>query len=290
MSPPDDLPPLRDVIRRHGISAKKSLGQHFILDPNLTDRIARAGGPLQGATILEVGPGPGGLTRSLIAQGARRVVAIERDPKSVEALQELVQHFPGRLVVVQGDALVVDPRPHFGPGPVRIVANLPYNVATALLIHWLSIEPWPPWYDAATLMFQKEVAERLVAGPKSKAYGRLSVLVGWRMQASILFEVKPQAFVPPPKVTSAVVQLVPRPSPASCDRGHLERVTEAAFGQRRKMLRQSLKTLAVDPAALLAAAGIEPTLRAEDVPVSGFVSLANALARTSAAQRVQRSS
>jgi 16S rRNA (adenine1518-N6/adenine1519-N6)-dimethyltransferase len=172
---------------------------------------------------------------------------------------------------------------------VRIVANLPYNVATALLTHWLSLEPWPPWYDAAILMFQKEVAERLVASPKSKAYGRLSILVGWRTQASILFEVKAQAFVPPPKVTSAVVQLIPRPSPASCDRGYLERVTEAAFGQRRKMLRQSLKTLGVEPVALLAAAGIEPTLRAEDIPVSGFVALANALARTSALPRPQRS-
>jgi 16S rRNA (adenine1518-N6/adenine1519-N6)-dimethyltransferase len=290
MNDTDELPPLRDVIRRHGISAKKSLGQHFILDPNLTARIARAAGPLEGASVLEVGPGPGGLTRALLTQGARRVVAIERDPRSVEALAGLVQHFPGRLVVVHGDALVVDPRPYFGPGPVRIVANLPYNVATTLLVHWLSIEPWPPWYDSAVLMFQREVAERIAAGPGSKKYGRLSVLVGWRMQVNVLFDVKPAAFLPPPKVTSSVVQFIPRPSPLSCDRGLLERVTEAAFGQRRKMLRQSLKTLGVDSLALLTAAGIEPTQRAEEIPVEGFVKLTNELARMNAAPRLQRSS
>jgi len=289
MNTADELLPLRDLIRRHGLSAKKALGQHFILDPNLTARIARAAGPLEGTTVLEVGPGPGGLTRALLAQGARKVVAIERDPRCVEALADLVQHNQGRLVVVPGDALVVDPRPHFGPGPVQIVANLPYNVATALLVHWLSIEPWPPWYDSAILMFQREVAERLVATPGSKAYGRLAVLVGWRTQATVLFDVKPAAFVPPPKVTSSVVQIVPRPSPASCDRGLLERVTESAFGQRRKMLRQSLKTLGVDPVALLSAVGIEPTLRAENVPVEGFVALANALARMTGVPRLQRS-
>jgi 16S rRNA (adenine1518-N6/adenine1519-N6)-dimethyltransferase len=289
MSPPDELPPLREVIRRYGLSARKALGQHFILDPNLTARIARAASPLEGATILEVGPGPGGLTRALLAQGARRVVVIERDPRFVDALRELLQRYPGRLVIVSGDAMVVDPRPYFGPGPVRIVANLPYNVATALLTHWLSLEPWPPWFDTAILMFQKEVAERIVAAPGSKAYGRLAVLVGWRTQANILFEVKPAAFVPPPKVTSAVVQLVPRPSPASCDRGMLERVTEAAFGQRRKMLRQSLKSLGLDPMALLEPSGIDPTKRAEEIPISGFVALANTMAKLTGATRAQRS-
>jgi 16S rRNA (adenine1518-N6/adenine1519-N6)-dimethyltransferase len=284
-----DEPPLRDLIRRHGLSAKKALGQHFILDPNLTARIARAAGPLEGTTILEVGPGPGGLTRALLAQGARKVVAIERDPRCIEALADLVRSSQGRLVLVPGDALVIDPRPHFGPGPVRIVANLPYNVATALLMHWLSIEPWPPWYDAAILMFQREVAERLVAGPGSKAYGRLAVIVGWRTQASVLFDVKPAAFVPPPKVTSSMVKIVPRPSPATCDRGLLERVTEAAFGQRRKMLRQSLKTLGVDPLALLSAVSIDPTQRAEMVAVDGFVAMANALARMTGTPRPQRS-
>jgi 16S rRNA (adenine1518-N6/adenine1519-N6)-dimethyltransferase len=276
MSALDDLPPLREVIRRHGLSAKKSLGQNFLLDLNLTGRIARAAGPLEGVAVVEIGPGPGGLTRALLALGARRVVAIERDPRCIEALAEIAGHYPGRLVVLAGDALEIDPRPQLGPGPVRIVANLPYNISTALLVRWLGLEPWPPWYDCLVLMFQREVAERIVAAPGSKIYGRLGVLAQWRTEAKILFDVNPSAFVPPPKVTSSVVRLVPKAAPLACDRRVLERVTEAAFGQRRKMLRQSLRSLGGDAAALLARAGIEPTRRAEEIPVAGFVALANA--------------
>ena len=276
MSALDDLPPLREVIRRHGLSAKKSLGQNFLLDLNLTGRIARAAGPLEGVAVVEIGPGPGGLTRALLALGARRVVAIERDPRCIEALAEIAGHYPGRLVVLAGDALEIDPRPQLGPGPVRIVANLPYNISTALLVRWLGLEPWPPWYDCLVLMFQREVAERIVAAPGSKIYGRLGVLAQWRTEAKILFDVNPSAFVPPPKVTSSVVRLVPKAAPLACDRRVLERVTEAAFGQRRKMLRQSLRSLGGDAAALLARAGIEPTQRAEEIPVAGFVALANA--------------
>jgi len=276
MSALDDLPPLREVIRRHGLLAKKSLGQNFLLDLNLTGRIARAAGPLEGVAVVEIGPGPGGLTRALLALGARRVVAIERDPRCIEALAEIAGHYPGRLVVLAGDALEIDPRPQLGPGPVRIVANLPYNISTALLVRWLGLEPWPPWYDCLVLMFQREVAERIVAAPGSKIYGRLGVLAQWRTEAKILFDVNPSAFVPPPKVTSSVVRLVPKAAPLACDRRVLERVTEAAFGQRRKMLRQSLRSLGGDAAALLARAGIEPTQRAEEIPVAGFVALANA--------------
>jgi 16S rRNA (adenine1518-N6/adenine1519-N6)-dimethyltransferase len=276
----DDLPPLREVIRRHDLKPRKSLGQNFLLDLNLTARIARAGGPLAGATVLEVGPGPGGLTRALIAEGAARVIAIERDERAIAALGEIAAHYPGRLIVVAGDALEFDPRPHLGgaTGPVRIVANLPYNIATALLVRWLSVEPWPPWYDSLVLMFQREVAERIAATPGSKRYGRLGVLAGWRTEAKILFDVSAAAFVPPPKVTSSVVRLVPRLEPLACDRAALERVTEAAFGQRRKMLRQSLRTLGLDPKPLLAAASIAETARAEDIAVEGFVALARHLA------------
>ena len=273
----DDLAPLREVIRRHGLLAKKSLGQHFLLDLNLTGRIARAAGPLDGVTVVEVGPGPGGLTRALLAQGARQVIAVERDDRALGALAEIAAHYPDRLVAVPGDALSFDPRPLVGDRQVRIVANLPYNIATPLLIGWLTSEPWPPWYDRMVLMFQREVAVRIVAPPGSKAYGRLSVLTGWRTEARILFDIAPTAFVPPPKVVSSVVQLVPRSSPLPCDRRTLERVTEAAFGQRRKMLRQSLKSLGLDPLPLLDAAGIAPTARAEEIPVEGFVGLANAL-------------
>ncbi|MFG1300010.1 16S rRNA (adenine(1518)-N(6)/adenine(1519)-N(6))-dimethyltransferase RsmA [Xanthobacter sp. V3C-3] len=278
MSALDDLPPLRDVIRRHGLSAQKSLGQNFLLDLNLTGRIARASGPLEDATVVEVGPGPGGLTRALLALGARRVIAIERDPRCLEALAEISDHYPGRLEVISGDALKVDVRPLIGDGEVRVVANLPYNVATLLLVGWLSTDPWPPWFSSLTLMFQKEVAERIVAAPGSKAYGRLAVLAGWRTQAKIAFDVAPSAFVPPPKVTSSVVHLVPRAAPLPCPLSALERVTEAAFGQRRKMLRQSLKSLGVDAGALLAATGVEETARAEEIDVAGFVALANAYA------------
>ncbi len=271
----DDLPPLREVIRRHGLTPKKSLGQNFLFDLNLTARIARAAEPLENITVVEVGPGPGGLTRALLALGARRVVAVERDQRAIAALEEIAARYPGRLEIIAGDALSVDPREQLGPERARVVANLPYNIATALLIGWLTVEPWPPWYDALLLMFQREVAERIVATPGSKSYGRLSVLAGWRTEAKILFDVARSAFVPPPKVTSSVVRLTPRRVPLACDAAVLQRVTEAAFGQRRKMLRQSLKTLGVDAAALLVDAGVEPTARAEEIPVEGFVTLAN---------------
>jgi 16S rRNA (adenine1518-N6/adenine1519-N6)-dimethyltransferase len=280
MSALDALPPLREAIKAHGLSARKSLGQNFLLDLNLTGRIARAAGPLEGVTAVEVGPGPGGLTRALLLNGAKRVVAIERDERCVAALQEVADAAPGRLTIVSGDALEADLTPHLDGGPARIVANLPYNVATALLIKWITAEPWPPFFDRLVLMFQREVAERLVAEPGSKTYGRLSVLTQWRTEPKILFDVHPSAFVPPPKVTSSVVQLVPRVTPLACDLRMLERVTGAAFGQRRKMLRQSLKSLGTDPLRLLAAAGIEETRRAEEIPVAGFVRLANAFAGT----------
>lgn len=273
----DELPPLREVIRRHGLVAKKSLGQNFLFDLNLTARIARAAGPLAGVTVFEVGSGPGGLTRALLALGAARVIAVERDQRAIAALQEIAARYPDRLDVVAADALAFDPRSRID-APVRIVANLPYNIATALLVAWVTAEPWPPWYDAAILMFQREVAERLVAEAGTKSYGRLSVLVQWRCEARILFDVKASAFVPPPKVTSSVVRILPRAAPLACDRRTLEAVTQAAFGQRRKMLRQSLRSLGVEVASLIAAAGLSPTARAEEIPVAGFVALARALA------------
>lgn len=272
----DDLPPLREVIRRHELTAKKSLGQNFILDLNLTARIARAGGALDGVTVVEIGPGPGGLTRALLSEGAKRVIAIERDARAIAALGEIAAHYPGRLEIVEGDALDVDPRPLLDGERVRVIANLPYNIATPLLIGWLTAEPWPPWYDALVLMFQREVAERIVAPPGGKSYGRLAVLAGWRCEGRIAFDVAPSAFVPPPKVVSSVVRLTPRAQPLACDARALQRVTEAAFGQRRKMLRQSLKSLGVDVAALLDEAGLAPTARAEEIPVEGFVALARA--------------
>ena len=273
---PDDLPPLREVIARHSLAAKRSLGQNFLLDLNLTGRIARAAGPLDGVTVIEIGPGPGGLTRALLAEGARKVIAVERDDRAIAALGEIAQRYPGRLDVIAGDALAVDLKSRVSDGPARIVANLPYNIATPLLVSWLTTEPWPPWFDRLVLMFQREVAERIAAPPGGKQYGRLSVLAGWRTRAKILFDVHPSNFVPPPKVTSSVVELVPRPDAAICDRRLLERVTAAAFGQRRKMLRQSLKSLGVDPLPLLAAVGIEPTSRAEEIPVEGFIALTRA--------------
>ena len=277
MSAAAGLPPLRDVIRRHGLTARKSLGQNFLLDLNLTGRIARAAGPLEGVTVLEVGPGPGGLTRALLAEGARRVIAVERDERAIAALGEIAEHYPGRLQVIGADALTFDAAPYLGAAPLRVVANLPYNIATALLVSWLTVEPWPPWYDRLTLMFQREVAERIVATPGSKSYGRLSVLASWRMESKILFDIAPSAFVPAPKVTSSLVQLVPRQAPLACERHALERVTQAAFGQRRKMLRQSLKQLGTDPLPLLECAGLDPAARAEDIAVEGFVALARAL-------------
>ena len=276
----DELPPLRDVIRRHGLNAKKSLGQNFLLDLNLTSRIARAGGALDGVTVVEVGPGPGGLTRALLAEGAAHVIAIERDDRAIAALEEIGAHYPGRLTIVPGDALEFDHRIYLAGERARVIANLPYNIATPLLIGWLTVEPWPPWFDALVLMFQREVAERIVAAPGNKSYGRLAVLTNWRCESKLMFDVAPAAFVPPPKVTSSVVRLVPRTEPLPCDAKALQRVTEAAFGQRRKMLRQSLKSLGVDAAALLEAAGIEPTARAEEIPVEGFVRLANAFAKS----------
>jgi 16S rRNA (adenine1518-N6/adenine1519-N6)-dimethyltransferase len=275
----DDLPPLREVIRRHGLSAKKSLGQNFLLDLNLTARIARAGGPLEGATVIEVGSGPGGLTRALLAEGAHRVIAIERDERAITALEEIAPRYPGRLEIVSGDALRFDAGAHLKGGRARVIANLPYNIATALLIDWLTIEPWPPWYDLAVLMFQREVAERIVAKPGSKTYGRLSVLANWRCETKIMFDVAPSAFVPPPKVTSSLVRLIPRAAPLACDAQALQRMTEAAFGQRRKMLRQSLKSLGGDTGALLEQAGITPTARAEEIDVAGFVALARVFSK-----------
>jgi 16S rRNA (adenine1518-N6/adenine1519-N6)-dimethyltransferase len=274
----DGLPPLREVIRQHGLVARKSLGQNFLFDLNLTARIARAAGELAGVTVLEVGPGPGGLTRALLALGTARVIAVERDERAIAALHDIAAIYPGRLDIVAADALIFDPRERLTPGPVRIVANLPYNIATALLVKWLCIEPWPPWYDSAVLMFQREVAERIVAASGSKSYGRLSVLAQWRCDARILFDVNASAFVPPPKVTSSMVRFVPRAEPLPCDRRLLEAVTQSAFGQRRKMLRQSLRSLATDTAALIDAAGLDPTARAEEISISGFVALARALA------------
>ena len=270
----DSLPPLREVIAQFGLAAKKSLGQNFLFDLNLTRRIARAAAPLDAVTIVEIGPGPGGLTRALLMEGAQRIIAVERDARAIAALAEISAAYPGRLTVIEGDALEVDWSAHIA-GPAKIVANLPYNVATPLLTGWLTSGPWPPWFSSLTLMFQKEVAERIVAAPGGKDYGRLSVLCQYLCEAKKLFDVNRSAFTPPPKVTSSIVQLTPRMLPApACAIAALERVTAAAFGQRRKMLRSSLKTLSDTPEALLAQAGIDPELRAEQVPVAGFARLA----------------
>jgi 16S rRNA (adenine1518-N6/adenine1519-N6)-dimethyltransferase len=272
------LPPLRDVIRRHGLAARKALGQNFLLDLNLTRRIARSAAPLAEFNVVEVGPGPGGLTRALLLEGARHVVAVERDRRCLPALAELAAAFPGRLEVVEGDALTIKPTT-LTPAPRKIVANLPYNIATPLLIAWL---PRIAGFADLTLMFQKEVAMRLVAKPGEREYGRLSVLTQWLAYVERLFDVTPKAFVPPPQVTSTVVRLTPRPEPqAPCDQDALERVTAAAFGQRRKMLRQSLKSLG-DAARLLRETMVDPTARAEDLTVTEFCALARALTTTSA--------
>ena len=273
----DGLPPLRDVIERHQLRAKKSLGQNFLLDLNLTCRIARSAGSLADHTIIEVGPGPGGLTRALLYEGAKKVIAIEMDPRAMGALEEIRAHYPGRLDVIEGDALKIDIRALKIEGPIRIVANLPYNVGTQLLLGWLEQEPWPPFYDSLTLMFQKEVADRITANEEDKAYGRLAVIAGWRTDADKLFDVAREAFSPPPKITSSIVHLTPKNAPLDCKLKYLEQVTAAAFGQRRKMLRQSLKSLSIDPTVLTDAAEIEPTRRAETVSVEGFIAMANAL-------------
>jgi len=279
---PDGLPPLGFVVRSLGLSARKSLGQNFILDLNLTRRIARAAGPLAGRAVLEVGPGPGGLTRALFLEGAERVIAIERDERCRPALEAIAERYPGRLDVHYGDALAAD-WPSLAAGLVpkpAIAANLPYNIATLLLIGWLESEPWPPWYARMALMFQKEVAERIVASPGSKAYGRLAVIAQWRTRPRLAFTVSPAVFTPPPSVDSAIVEFTPieRPSP-ECSVKTLGAVTGAAFGQRRKMLRQSLKSLLPDPEALLAAAGIAATLRGEALAVHDFARLAYVLER-----------
>jgi 16S rRNA (adenine1518-N6/adenine1519-N6)-dimethyltransferase len=267
------LPPLRDVIARYGIIARKSLGQNFLLDLNLTGRIARAAGPLEYATVIEVGPGPGALTRALLAAGASRIIAIERDERCLAALGEIAAAHPGRVELVAGDALRLDPV-ELSDAPRKIVANLPYNIATPLLIGWLNRIGE---YESLTLMFQREVAERLTAAPRSKSYGRLSVLVQWLAEPQILFDIPPRAFVPPPKVTSSVVRIVPRPKPlARAEKSTLERVTAAAFGQRRKMLRTSLKTLGIAIEPLLDHAGVAPTARAEELTVADFCALARA--------------
>jgi 16S rRNA (adenine1518-N6/adenine1519-N6)-dimethyltransferase len=279
---PDGLPPLGSVVRSLGLTARKSLGQHFILDLNLTRRMARAAGPLDGRTVVEVGPGPGGLTRALLLEGAERVVAVERDERCLPALQAIAARYPGRLDVHVGDALAADWRTLVAgsAGNAVVVANLPYNVGTLLLAGWLETEPWPPWFQRMVLMFQREVAERVVAQPGTKAYGRLSVLAQWRTRTRLLFTLKPEAFTPPPAVASAVVELVPleRPQP-ECKAATLSSLTTAAFGQRRKMLRQSLKPLLADPEPLLAAVGLAPTLRGEVLTVHDFARLAYTLER-----------
>ena len=275
----DDLPPLRDVIATHGLDAKKSLGQNFLLDLNLTSKIARLAGDISGHDVLEVGPGPGGLTRGLLAAGARRVVALEKDPRCMAALSEISAAYPGRLDVFNADALEFDMRGQL-TGPVRVVANLPYNVGTELLVRWLTPKDWPPFWSSLTLMFQKEVAERIIAKPGTKAYGRLGILAQWKSTPCVVMELPPEAFTPPPKVHSAVVHLEalaqPRfPAPA----GLLSSTVAMAFNQRRKMLRSSLKSAAPDIETALRDAGLEPTARAEEISLEGFCALARRLAK-----------
>jgi 16S rRNA (adenine1518-N6/adenine1519-N6)-dimethyltransferase len=278
---PDGLPPLRDVINRYDLAAKKTLGQNFLLDLNLTRKIARTAGDLSGRTVVEVGPGPGGLTRALLMEGAKRVVAIERDERCLPALEEISNRYPGQLEVHAGDALDIDwSKLVDGRQPVTIAANLPYNIASLLLTGWLETEPWPPWFDRMVLMFQREVAERITAAPRSKAYGRLSVLAQWRTEARIALHLPPEAFTPPPKVASAVVDFRPIAHPeTSCRAATLSRVTAAAFGQRRKMLRSSLKQLTPMSELLLREAGIAPERRAEDLSVAEFARLAEIVDR-----------
>lgn len=271
----DRLPPLREVIAAHGLAPKKSLGQNFLFDLNLTAKIARAAGAESGGTFYEVGPGPGGLTRALLAEGAGKVIAVERDARCLPALEEVAAAWPGKLEVISADAMALDEASILPPG-TRVAANLPYNVGTALLIKWLTVESWPPVWASLTLMFQKEVAQRITAQPGTEHYGRLSVLAQWRCTAKILFDVNRGAFVPPPSVTSSIVRLEPRAEPlAPCNLPDLEKITAAAFGQRRKMLRQSLKPLGGE--ALAAKAGIDPTARPEDLTIAQFAALARSL-------------
>ncbi|MFQ6552071.1 16S rRNA (adenine(1518)-N(6)/adenine(1519)-N(6))-dimethyltransferase RsmA [Aestuariibius insulae] len=274
----DDLPPLREVISAHGLSARKALGQNFLLDLNLTAKIARQASDLAGSDVFEIGPGPGGLTRGLLAEGARHVLAIEKDARCLPALAEISARYPGRLTVIEGDALQIDPLAHLTP-PIRVAANLPYNVGTELLVRWLTPSVWPPFWESLTLMFQREVAQRIVAEPGSKAYGRLALLAQWRSDARIVMDLPPQAFTPPPKVSSAVVHLTALPEPRfPADAQVLQRITAAAFNQRRKMLRASLKGLAPDIEDRLKAVGIAPTDRAEQIPLEQFCALARELA------------
>jgi 16S rRNA (adenine1518-N6/adenine1519-N6)-dimethyltransferase len=275
------LPPLREAIKELGLSARKSLGQNFLLDLNITRRIARAAGPLENARVLEIGPGPGGLSRALLLEGAARVVAIERDERFRPILSQIESHSRGRFSALFQDALATDYQAvAAATGVTRVVANLPYNIATPLIVHWLTAGPWLPWYGKIVVMLQKEVAERLVAAPGAEDYGRLAVLAQYRARPRILFTLPPSVFVPPPKVASALVEIVPQPqAPDAVPVSFLERVTAAAFGQRRKMLRSSLASLGADTAALLEAAGIDPAQRAERLTVADFVSLARQLGR-----------
>lgn len=273
----DGLPPLREVIATHELAAKKSLGQNFLLDLNLTAKIARMAGDLKDCDVLEIGPGPGGLTRGLLAEGARRVLAIEKDPRCMPVMAEISAAYPGRLQAINGDALDVNPLEYLTP-PIKIAANLPYNVGTELLVRWLTPPKWPPFWVSLTLMFQREVAQRIVATPGSKAYGRLALLAQWRTDPKIVLDLPPEAFSPPPKVKSAVVHLTALPKPRfEADAGTLNRVVAAAFNQRRKMLRSALKSL--DPAIEdhLFAVGIKPTERAEQVGLEEFCALARSL-------------
>lgn len=277
MSAIDPLPPLREVIAAHGLTAKKVLGQNFLMDLNLTAKIARQAGDLSACDVLEVGPGPGGLTRGLLAEGARKVLAVEKDARAMAPLAEIAAAFPGRLEVLHADALRIDPRAHL-TAPIRVVANLPYNVGTELLVRWLTPAAWPPFWQSLTLMFQKEVAARIVAQPGSKAYGRLAILAQWRCEARMVMELPPEAFTPPPKVRSAVVHLVALPEPRfPAPAEGLQKLTATAFQQRRKMLRASLKGLHPQIAALLERVGIDPTARAEEIGLEGFCALARAL-------------
>ena len=277
MSGIDDLPPLRQVIADHDLRAKKALGQNFLLDLNLTAKIARQAGDLTGLDVLEIGPGPGGLTRGLLAEGARRVLAIEKDARCLPALAEIAAAYPGRLEVIEGDALKVDPLAHLTP-PIAICANLPYNVGTELLVRWLTPADWPPFWSSLTLMFQREVAERIVAQPGSKAYGRLALLVQWRAEARIVLSLPPEAFTPPPKVSSDVVRLTALPEPRfEADAQVLERVVAMAFNQRRKMLRAALRGLHPEIEEILVSVGIAPTERAERLSLEQFCALARAV-------------